>query len=300
MTQELVERLRTLVAIPVTPFDDAGELDEKAFSGLVSRMVDAGVDAVTPNGNTSEFYSLRDHELQRSVELTVEAVGSRAVVVPGVGNAPGHAADLARAASAAGAPAVMVHQPVHPYQSVQGWVDYHRAVADAAPSLGIVAYVRDPSLDAKALVSLAEQVPSLVAVKYAVPDVFALSEAIGAVGADRVAWICGLAERWAPFYWLAGARGFTSGLVSVAPALAVELLALLRAGDSVAAMALWERLVPMEKLRMRRGNANNVSAVKEALAVLGLCGRAVRPPVSELSAAEAAEAAAIVASWGLG
>ncbi|MBM7786773.1 dihydrodipicolinate synthase family protein [Tenggerimyces flavus] len=300
MSHELVERLRTLVAIPVTPFDGAGELDEKAFSGIVSRMVDAGVDAVTPNGNTSEFYSLRDHELQRALELTIEAVGSRAVVVPGVGNAPGHAADLARAAAAAGAPAVMVHQPVHPYQSVQGWVDYHRAVAEAAPSLGIVAYVRDPSLDAKALVSLAEQVPSLVAVKYAVPDVFALSEAIGAVGADRVAWICGLAERWAPFYWLAGARGFTSGLVSVAPALAVELLSLLRSGDSVAAMALWERLVPMEKLRMRRGNANNVSAVKEALAQLGLCGRAVRPPVSELDTDEAAEAADIVASWGLG
>jgi 4-hydroxy-tetrahydrodipicolinate synthase len=296
---ELVERLRTLVAIPVTPFDDAGELDEKAFSGIVSRMVDAGVDAVTPNGNTSEFYSLRDHELQRALELTIEAAGSRAVVVPGVGNAPGHAADLARAAAAAGAPAVMVHQPVHPYQSVQGWVDYHRAVADAAPELGLVAYVRDPSLDAKALVALAEQCPTLVAVKYAVPDVFALSEAISAVGADRVAWICGLAERWAPFFWLAGARGFTSGLVSVAPSLAVELLTLLRSGDQVAAMGLWERLVPMEKLRARRGNANNVSAVKEALAQLGLCGRAVRPPVTELDQNERAEAADIVASWGL-
>jgi 4-hydroxy-tetrahydrodipicolinate synthase len=146
---------------------------------------------------------------------------------------------------------------------------------------------------------LAEACPTLVAVKYAVPDVFALAEAISAVGADRVAWICGLAERWAPFYWLAGARGFTSGLVSVAPSLAVELLRLLRAGDSAAAMALWERLIPMEKLRARRGNANNVSAVKEGLAQLGLCGRGVRPPVSELDEAERAEAAAIVASWGL-
>ena len=39
----------------------------------------------------------------------------------------------------------MVHQPVHPYQSLDGWVAYHREIAAAVPDLGVVAYVRDPN-----------------------------------------------------------------------------------------------------------------------------------------------------------
>lgn len=42
----------------------------------------------------------------------------------------------------------MVHQPVHPYVSQDGWVDYHRAIAEAVPGLGVVPYVRNPLLAA--------------------------------------------------------------------------------------------------------------------------------------------------------
>ena len=46
-----------------------------------------------------------------------------------------------------GAQMVMVHQPVHPYVSQDGWVDYHRAIAEAVPELGVVPYIRNPLLD---------------------------------------------------------------------------------------------------------------------------------------------------------
>ncbi|MBX6381841.1 MAG: hypothetical protein IRZ07_02520 [Microbispora sp.] len=39
----------------------------------------------------------------------------------------------------------------------------------------------------------------------------------------------------------------------------------------------------IEDLRARHGGEHNVSVVKEALAQLGVCGRAVRPPMTELS-----------------
>ena len=41
-------------------------------------------------------------------------------------------------------------------------------------------------------------------------------------------------------------------------------------------------------------NARNVSVVKEALAQLGLCRAAVRPPISELTPAERAEVARVL------
>jgi 4-hydroxy-tetrahydrodipicolinate synthase len=296
---ELIAALETVVAIPVTPFDTRGALDEPAYAAILTRMLDGGIDAVTPNGNTGEFYSLTPDERQRMVTLTVEVAGDRALVMPGVGHDVATAAAMAAAAAAAGAPAVMVHQPVHPYRSVDGWVAYHQAVAAAAPEVGLVAYVRDPNITADALARLADDCPALVGVKYAVPDPFGLPAAIAAVGSGRLTWICGLAERWAPFNWITGARGFTSGLANVAPELSVRLLHALRDNEIGDAMALWRQMLPIEQLRARRHDANNVSALKEALAQLGLCGPGVRSPISQLDAQESAEVTAILSDWQL-
>jgi 4-hydroxy-tetrahydrodipicolinate synthase len=297
--KDLVSALQTVVAIPVTPFDDGDAVDEAAYAAVCERMVDNGITALTPNGNTGEFYSLSDDEAARCLAVVLRCVGDRVLVVPGVGHDVARAAAMARAAQRAGAPAVMVHQPVHPYRSVRGWVDYHRAVSDAAPEVGIVSYVRDPAITEDALMALAQACPRLVAIKYAIPDVFALQRAIAKVGQSRVAWICGLAERWAPFHWLSGARGFTSGLANVAPGLSVQLLELLAAGAMDEAMQLWRLIVPMEQIRARRHDANNVSAIKEALAQLSLTSARVRPPISELDDDERKEIAGLLAAWGV-
>jgi 4-hydroxy-tetrahydrodipicolinate synthase len=295
----MTEALRSVVAITVTPFGADGGLDEQAYAAVVARMVDAGVRTVTANGNTSEFYSLTPDELDRAVVITVEAVGGRATVIAGVGHEFQRAAEMARTAARAGADAVMVHQPVHPYQSVDGWIDYHRAVAEAVPDLGVVCYVRSPLITGDAIATLAAACPNVVGVKYAIPDVLAFADAVAAVGEHRLVWVCGLAETWTPFFWLAGARGLTSGLANVAPELPLDLLARLRAGDVPAAMELWATLKPLEDLRARHGNGNNVSVVKEALAQLGLCRRAVRAPITELPQAERDEVAKILQSWPL-
>ena len=293
----LIQRLMTVVAIPITPFDAADRLDEAAYSKLLARMANAGITAFTPNGNTGEFYSLDAHEARAVLERAASDLPDSALLVPGVGHSVREAAAMARDAASAGAPAVMVHQPVHPYRSVQGWIDYHRQIADAAPGIGLVSYVRDPRIDASAMAALADACPELVGVKYAVPDPIAMTTVINTVGPDRLAWICGLAERWAPFAWLAGARGFTSGLVNVAPELALQLLSELRAGDMAAAMKTWHLVAPMEAVRARSHDANNVSAVKAAMAQLGECAAAVRPPITELDAADREDVSAILASW---
>ena len=54
-----------------------------------------------------------------------------------------------------------------------------------------------------------------------------------------------------------------------------------------------------EELRARRSSEGNVSVVKEAMAQLGMCGRAVRAPISELSDSEREEVAAILLEWAL-
>ncbi|MFF3398560.1 dihydrodipicolinate synthase family protein [Streptomyces sp. NPDC002659] len=301
MTEPRLPALRTaladVVAIPVTPFAADGSVDEKAQRAVLRRLLDAGVTTLTPNGNTGEFYALTPDERRRAVELTAEEAAGAATIVAGVGHEVPTAVAAALHARDAGAQLVMVHQPVHPYVSQDGWVDYHRAIADAVPGLGVVPYIRNPLLAGRALAELGDHCPNVVGVKYAVPDAARFAAFARDAGLDRFVWVAGLAELYAPSYWSAGATGFTSGLVNVAPAVSLAMRDALREGRYADAMTVWERIRPFEELRAAHQSAHNVTVVKEALASLGLCRREVRPPGRTLPAQQRAEVAALVAGW---
>ncbi|WP_210593269.1 dihydrodipicolinate synthase family protein [Streptomyces sp. GESEQ-35] len=289
--------LADVVAIPVTPFAEDGSVDQDSHRALLRRLLDAGVNIVTPNGNTGEFYALTPQERQLVTELTIDEAGERAAVLVGVGHDVPTAAASARHARELGAQMVMVHQPVHPYVSQAGWVDYHRAIAEAVPELGVVPYIRNAQLSGARLAELADSCPNVIGVKYAVQDAAKFAAFARDAGLERFVWIAGLAEPYAPSYFSAGATGFTSGLVNVAPSVSLNMIEALRSGDYPAAMKVWEQIRRFEELRAANGSANNVTVVKEALASLGLCRRDVRPPSKPLPEDERAEVAAIAAGW---
>ncbi|TLS42559.1 dihydrodipicolinate synthase family protein [Streptomyces montanus] len=291
--------LADVVAIPVTPFAEDGGVDQDTYRALLGRLLEGGVRILTPNGNTGEFYALNPEERRLVTELTIDEVGDRAAVLVGVGHDVPTAVAAARHAHERGAQMVMVHQPVHPYVSQGGWVDYHRAIAEAVPELGVVPYIRNPQLTGARLAELADDCPNVIGVKYAVPDAARFAAFARDAGLERFVWVAGLAEPYAPSYFSAGATGFTSGLVNVAPSVSLNMIEALRSGDYAAAMKVWEQIRRFEELRAAHGSANNVTVVKEALASLGLCRREVRPPSSLLPEAQRAEVAAIAAGWSI-
>ncbi|WP_369388489.1 dihydrodipicolinate synthase family protein [Streptomyces sp. CG1] len=291
--------LADVVAIPVTPFAADGSVDAGAHRALLRRLLDGGIRTLTPNGNTGEFYALTPEERRLVTELTIDEAGGRLEILVGVGHDLPTAIASARHARDLGAPMVMVHQPVHPYVSAAGWVDYHRAIAESVPELGVVPYIRNAQLPGARLAELADHCPNVIGVKYAVPDAARFAAFARDAGLDRFVWVAGLAEPYAPSYFSAGATGFTSGLVNVAPAVSLNMAEALRSGDYPAAMKVWEQIRRFEELRAAHGSANNVTVVKEALAALGLCRRDVRPPSRLLPEDERAEVAAIAAGWSL-
>ncbi len=296
---DLSEQLASVVAITVTPFDADGAIDEKNYAAIVDRMVEGGISVVTPNGNTSEFYTLSAAETERALEITVDVVAGRAAIIAGVGHDLGSAIAAARFADRAGAQGIMIHQPVHPYVSLDGWVDYHRAIASSVPELSVILYVRNPRIGGAQIAQLAEACPNVVGVKYAVPDPVRFATVARDAGLDQLTWVAGLAELSAPGYFAVGATGFTSGLANVAPQLSVQMFNALKAGEFGAAMEFWEFIRKFEELRAANESANNVSVVKEALAQLGLCRRDVRPPASALAEADRSAVGVLLNSWSL-
>jgi len=91
----LIKELQTICAIPITPFDEAQRVDWAAYGRVIRGIVAGGMTVLTPNGNTSEFYSLTREECDRAVAVTVGAASSTdgsLLVMPGVGHdiATGH------------------------------------------------------------------------------------------------------------------------------------------------------------------------------------------------------------------
>ena len=304
-TARLKDALATVVVIPVTPMRPDGSIEWGTYTDLIRRVVDAGITVITANGNTGEFYALTPAEARQATEQAVRGahsetgIGGHADVLVGVGQDIATAIDAAQHAEQAGAQMIMIHQPVHPYQSAAGWIDYHQAIADAVPDLGVVLYVRSEQVTGAQIAELGTRSPNVIGVKYGVRDAARFGAVARDAGLDRFTWLAGLAEPYAPGYWAYGARGFTSGLANVSPSLSLSLLGALQDGDQAGAMDTWELIRPFEDLRAASASADNVSVVKEALAQIGLCGRDVRPP-SRVLPKEARDAVTdILRSWSL-
>jgi 4-hydroxy-tetrahydrodipicolinate synthase len=290
--------LKGVVAVPTTPFGPDGGVDTDGYQRLIRRLVDAGITTLTPNGNTGEFYALSPDETKVVTRLALEAADPETTVMVGVGHDVTSAVEAATHAQSLGAAMIMVHQPVHPYVSAEGWVEYHRAIASRVPDLGVVLYVRSEAIPASAFSKLGDLCPNVVGVKYAVANPVHFA-AVAADSPDRFTWVAGAAELHAPGYFALGASGFTSGLANVDPATSLRYFAALDAGEQVLVADLWQRVRPFEELRAADASADNVSVVKEALCQLGLCAREVRPPSSVLRAKKRERVTAILEAWGL-
>jgi 4-hydroxy-tetrahydrodipicolinate synthase len=288
--------LASIIAVPPTPFQEDGSLDLPSFVRMLERIAQGGVGTITIGGNTGEFAALAPGEVVALTESGHGAVPPATRLLTGVGGDLETARRVARDAESVGVFGVMVHEPVGPFRTAEGWLRYHVAIATSVPGIAVVPYVRDPRVAAPEVARLAELCPNVVAVKYAIPDPVRFA-AMVADTPKRLVWVCGLAELWAPSFWPAGATGFTSGIASVAPALSRTLLDCLRAGDAEGARSAWAAVRPFEELRARTSGALNVAAIKEALTQLGVIGRTVRPPLSELDEAERVEVAAILGTW---
>lgn len=299
MTNERLRKaLRGISGVHVTAWAGDGEADWALTGRIVRRIAEAGIHNIVSAGNTGEFYPMTTDEVVRSHAVAAEAASGKALVTAGIGRSLREAIATGKLAAKAGCDAVMVHHPLDPFAAPQSQADYIIAIAEALP-LPVVAYIRSDAIGVKDLTRVATHA-NVAGVKFASTNMMLLAECVRATEGTSANWICGLAEGWAaPFYAL-GARGFTSGLVNVAPERSLAIWTALEAHDYERARKLVSEIAGFETLRTKYGNGANVTVVKEALGLLGTAVGPVRlPGLPELNESERAELARIVASWGM-
>ena len=275
--QQVRAALNGISGILVTPFDAHGDIAPERLQTIVDRNVEAGTHILVANGNTGEYYGLRQRESVAMVAAVAGIVRGRVPVLGGVGRSVHEAADLAQASRDAGVDALMIHQPPDPFVSPRGVLDYVQHIAGVTPGLPIVLYLRNGNIGLDAIDALC-RIPEVVGVKWASTDTLMLSEAIRATRDRDIAWVGGLAETWAPGFYAVGARGFTSGLINVLPQTSLAIHAALERGDFADARERIEAISAFEALRSQENNGTNVTVVKTALQLLGLDCGPTRPP----------------------
>ncbi|MBI1901697.1 MAG: dihydrodipicolinate synthase family protein, partial [Planctomycetia bacterium] len=254
--------LRTVQLVPVTAFDGEGRLALTVMEANARRLFEAGIRVFIPCAGSSEFHSLRADEIVAAVAMTRQAVGRDSVVMAPVGLQLLHALEVGRKSLDAGADCLLVMPLDFPYLSDAGAADYYNAILGelSAPTL---IYKKAEIPSDRLLLELADH-PKVVGVKYAVNDIDAFRRVVTA-DQGRIDWFCGSAERFAPFFMLAGATGYTSGAGNLCPRLTLAMHAACAEGDWPQAMRLQEIIRPIEDYRARAGSSYNISFLKYAM-----------------------------------
>jgi len=279
-----------------TPFnDDLKHIDTDAISTNIKFLTKNEVPLIIPNGNTGEFYSLSEHEWEIVLQATVDASDTKSTIMTGIGHSITTALSQLDKVKGLGVSAVMIHYPQHVFISEEGLLSYYRRLLDAAKELNVVLYKKGPLLTDAMLEKLMNY-ENLVGVKYAFGRIVDFSRTVQNLG-HGIVWSCGTAERFAPFFFLAGARAFTSGLCNFAPQVSRRMFDALKRGNFDEAMKVQKMITPLEDLREGRNVANNVPIVKAAMDYFGLKGGLCRPPIHPLSDEERDETIAVISKW---
>jgi len=264
----------------VTPFKN-GSLDEVAFRDLVNWQISEGTHGLVPVGTTGESPTVTHDEHKRIVEWCIEEAKGRVPVIAGAGsNSTREAIELAEHAEQAGADAVLVVTPYYNKPTQEGLYQHFKAINDA---IGIPIFIYnipgrsviDMSVDT--MVRLYE-LRNIAGVKDATASMVRVSQQRAALGTDfnplsgEDATVLG--------YMAHGGHGCISVTSNVAPRLCSEFHLAWQRGDTAAALAVHDKLMP---LHTNLFIESNPAPIKYALSLLGKMDETLRLPMVPVS-----------------
>lgn len=280
----------------VTPFD-GNMIDYAAFDRLVEWQIARGTDAIVVCGTTGEAATLSYDERMALIERCVGVVNGRVPVIAGSGtNSTASSIALSRAAQRVGVDALLTVTPYYNKASQQGLVRHFSAIADAV-NVPVILY-NVPSrtgvgCTAQTYRKLAAH-PNIAGVKEASDDFALIQETFNHCPSDFTVW-SGNDGSTAAIMALGG-KGVISVAANVVPRELHELTQLCLANRFLEAGQLQLRL---HELITALFCEVNPIPVKAAMAQLGLCGGALRLPLTTISESHAAQLSRAIEGFGV-
>ncbi|HWH82804.1 MAG TPA: 4-hydroxy-tetrahydrodipicolinate synthase [Burkholderiaceae bacterium] len=272
----------SIVAL-VTPMQEDGSVDYAALRRLIDWHIAEGTDCIGVVGTTGESPTVSVDEHCETIRVAVEHAKGRVPIMAGTGgNSTAEAIELSRFAQRVGADCSLSVVPYYNKPSQDGMYRHFKAIAEAV-DLPMVLYnvpgrtVADMNVDT--VLKLAE-----------VPGIVGIKEATGEI--DRAGWLVKRAPKGFSIYsgddasaialMLLGGHGNVSVTANVAPRAMHDLCAAALSGDAKKAAAIHLKLLPMHTHLFVEPSP---APAKWAMARLGLCGAALRLPITPLTEA---------------
>jgi len=271
----------SLVAI-ATPMRPDGAVDLSAWERLLDFHAAGGTSGIVVGGTTGESATLTDSELWELTERACAHVRKRMHVIVGAGtSSTASTVERARKLSELPVDGLLIVTPAYNRPTQEGLYQHFAAVARAARAPVIMYNV--PARTAvdmlPATVQRLSQLPGIVAVKEAVPDLERVRKLVDVCPKDFA--VLSGDDATTRRSVLAGAKGVISVTANVAPRAMSDMVAAALKGDATAAAQLDEPIAGLHRDLFLEANP---IPTKWALMRMGLIGSGIRLPLTELSA----------------
>lgn len=290
--------IRGSIPALITPMHNDGSVDYPTLRKLIDWHVAEGTDALVIVGTSGESPTVDVEEHREILRVSVEQAAKRIPIIAGCGaNSTAEAIELAKYAESIGADAQLQVVPYYNKPTQEGLYRHFKAIAEATPKLPVILY----NVPGRTVADLQHDTVLRLA---QVPGIIGIKEATGNL--ERAQWLIrDLPKSFAVFsgddptavaLMLCGGAGNISVSANVAPRLMHELCEAATRGDIASAMKIQFQLMPVHKNLFVEANP---IPVKWAMARMGLCGGALRLPLTELSESQRPAVEAALKAGGL-
>jgi 4-hydroxy-tetrahydrodipicolinate synthase len=287
----------SIVAL-ATPMHEDGSVDYALLRKLIDWHIAEGTACIGVVGTTGESPTVTVQEHQEIIRISVEQARGRVPIMAGTGaNSTAEAIELAKFARSVGADCQLQVVPYYNKPTQEGIYQHFKAIAEAVPKLPMILY----NVPGRTVADMQHETVLRLA---QVPGIVGIKEATGNI--ERAQWLIrdlppGFAvysgdDPTAVALMLCGGHGNVSVTANIAPRLMSQLCKAAIAGDARGAMEIQRKLMPVHKYLFVEANP---IPLKWAMARLGLCGPALRLPMTPLSAANQGAVEAALRASGL-
>jgi 4-hydroxy-tetrahydrodipicolinate synthase len=236
-------RLNGVIPAVITPFDKAGQIDEKALRAEIEYHLSCGVTAVCAGGSTGEGAGLSPEDVKRLNAIFVDQVHGRVPVIAGIiPDSTEEAVTLGLAAKEQGVAALQVTPPHYLFQpGIPELVSYYSEI-QSRTGLEVILYNVLPwgQVTVAGVEKLLEA-RAIAAVKQSGSNLHQLADMVYHFG-EAIPILSAVDDLLYPSFVL-GARGTLSAIASVLPRECVELYEAVQKGDHSSARALHGQLL---------------------------------------------------------